>query len=718
MTHGNGPQVGLLALQAAAGRDRDAARRARGGVGRDDRLRPRPGARQRDGRARGGHRADAGRRRPRPIRPSTVRRSRSAPYLAADREAAGAARRVDPGPSRATADYCRRVVASPEPRAIIELEPIRRLSPAGVIVICAGGGGVPVARTPDGSLAGVEAVVDKDLTAALLATDLDADALLLLTDVDAVHVDHGMRRASAAVATATPDELRALRLPAGSMAPKAEAAARFVAATGAQSPPSAASRTRPPCSPGPPAPPIRARRPSRSVVPYELRMRPRPSPDGSHERVGHCVGWHATRIPTSEPLRVVVAGAGVGGLETMVALRGLVGHRVALTLVAPQDDFTVHALEVFEPFGRRDARSAIRSPSWRPISTPASATTRSRASSATTGLVHLQSGDELRLRPRSCSRSGPSPTRPTSTASASSARTTPRRSTGSSPTCAAAARSASRSSLPPGCTWTLPAYELALMVAALATPRELTLVTYEHEPLSAFGAPARRVGARGARRPPVSSCSPGVQATVPHPTIVQLAPGATPRVRPHRPPPAPLRSELPGRPLRRRAASCSSTTPSGCATATMCSPSAMRRPGPTSRAGWPRSRPTSVAEQIAWQVGAEHPPRPYRPVLRGLVRTADGPRYLRAEPPGATHVGRGLRPVPVVAGEQGRRALADAVARGPRPRAAARRRRCAGCRPAASAASPSDDARSVIARTRAADRSRWRPDAATRPSSA
>ena len=55
--------------------------------------------------------------------------------------------------------------------------------------------------------------------------------------------------------------------------------------------------------------------------------------------------------PDEEPLRVVVAGAGVGGLETMVALRGLVGRRVALTLVAPQDDFTVHALEVFEPFG-------------------------------------------------------------------------------------------------------------------------------------------------------------------------------------------------------------------------------------------------------------------------------------------------------------------------------------------------------------------------------
>ena len=60
--------------------------------------------------------------------------------------------------------------------------------------------------------------------------------------------------------------------------------------------------------------------------------------------------------PDDNPLRVVVAGAGVGGLETMVALRSLVGHRVALTLVAPQDDFTVHALEVFEPFGLGSAQ--------------------------------------------------------------------------------------------------------------------------------------------------------------------------------------------------------------------------------------------------------------------------------------------------------------------------------------------------------------------------
>lgn len=120
----------------------------------------------------------------------------------------------------------RRVVASPQPRAIVELQAIRQLSAAGVIVVCAGGGGVPVRRTAEGLLEGVEAVVDKDLTAALLASDLEADALLLLTDVDAIHLDHG-QPTERPVRHASPATLRALDLAAGSMGPKAEAAARF-----------------------------------------------------------------------------------------------------------------------------------------------------------------------------------------------------------------------------------------------------------------------------------------------------------------------------------------------------------------------------------------------------------------------------------------------------------------------------------------------------------
>ena len=124
----------------------------------------------------------------------------------------------------------RRVVASPEPLSVIELETIRLLSNAGVLVVCTGGGGIPV-RIDDGVVSGVEAVVDKDLSAALLAIALDADALMMLTDVDAVYDGWGTSQA-VPVRLITPERLLAMKLPAGSMGPKAEAAARFVKATG------------------------------------------------------------------------------------------------------------------------------------------------------------------------------------------------------------------------------------------------------------------------------------------------------------------------------------------------------------------------------------------------------------------------------------------------------------------------------------------------------
>ena len=121
----------------------------------------------------------------------------------------------------------RRVVPSPEPQAIIELATIRTLVDLGVIVICAGGGGIPVVKNGAGRLHGVEAVIDKDLSAALLALELQADALLLLTDVDGIQLDHGTPSARP-LRDATPSELEALDLPAGSMGPKADAARRFV----------------------------------------------------------------------------------------------------------------------------------------------------------------------------------------------------------------------------------------------------------------------------------------------------------------------------------------------------------------------------------------------------------------------------------------------------------------------------------------------------------
>ncbi|MEV4611575.1 carbamate kinase [Kitasatospora sp. NPDC049258] len=126
----------------------------------------------------------------------------------------------------------RRVVPSPRPQAIVELPAIRALLAGGVVVIAAGGGGVPVVRNGDsGLLRGVEAVVDKDRTAALLAEQLDADALLILTDVTHVFARFGAAHPGPLV-TATPEQLRRLDLPAGSMRPKAEAVAAFAEHTG------------------------------------------------------------------------------------------------------------------------------------------------------------------------------------------------------------------------------------------------------------------------------------------------------------------------------------------------------------------------------------------------------------------------------------------------------------------------------------------------------
>jgi len=120
----------------------------------------------------------------------------------------------------------RRIVASPEPRRIVEIESVRTLMRAGHVVVCAGGGGVPVHRDAGGTLHGVEAVVDKDLSASMLAIDLMADTLLLLTDTRCVYRD--WPTCTDPIWELNPTEARRLDLPPGSMGPKVEAAARFV----------------------------------------------------------------------------------------------------------------------------------------------------------------------------------------------------------------------------------------------------------------------------------------------------------------------------------------------------------------------------------------------------------------------------------------------------------------------------------------------------------
>jgi carbamate kinase len=128
-------------------------------------------------------------------------------------------------------EFFRRVVPSPEPLDVLGLPSIACLIEAGALVICAGGGGIPVMYDCEGALRGVEGVIDKDLAAALLAERLGADMLVMLTDVEAVQSDWGTP-AAAPIRRADPGRLRALDFASGSMGPKVDAACRFVERTG------------------------------------------------------------------------------------------------------------------------------------------------------------------------------------------------------------------------------------------------------------------------------------------------------------------------------------------------------------------------------------------------------------------------------------------------------------------------------------------------------
>jgi carbamate kinase len=137
---------------------------------------------------------------------------------------------------RPDGDGLRRVVPSPLPRRIFEIEAIKSLLEQGCVVICAGGGGIPTVYTDEPApagrrLVGVEAVIDKDLASALLAESLEADLLAIVTDVDAVYVNWGTPH-QRALGRATPAELAALDFAEGSMGPKVRAACQFVERTG------------------------------------------------------------------------------------------------------------------------------------------------------------------------------------------------------------------------------------------------------------------------------------------------------------------------------------------------------------------------------------------------------------------------------------------------------------------------------------------------------
>ena len=127
-------------------------------------------------------------------------------------------------------DKWRRVVASPQPKQIFEIRPIKWLLEKGAIVIAAGGGGIPTVYEAGRRLRGIEAVIDKDWCSELLARELEADFFIMATDADAVYIDWGKPN-QRAIRSTHPDALRSHSFPAGSMGPKVEAACHFAEAT-------------------------------------------------------------------------------------------------------------------------------------------------------------------------------------------------------------------------------------------------------------------------------------------------------------------------------------------------------------------------------------------------------------------------------------------------------------------------------------------------------
>jgi carbamate kinase len=150
-------------------------------------------------------------------------------YMQAEAERVGAARHWS---MAADGAGYRRVVASPQPLRVVGLDPIKWLLEHGAVVIAVGGGGIPVARNGSGgALHGVEAVIDKDLSSAVLARELQADCLVIATDVPAVYLDWGAPQ-QRALGSVTPEQLDQYSFATGSMGPKVVAACAFVRKTG------------------------------------------------------------------------------------------------------------------------------------------------------------------------------------------------------------------------------------------------------------------------------------------------------------------------------------------------------------------------------------------------------------------------------------------------------------------------------------------------------
>jgi len=341
---------------------------------------------------------------------------------------------------------------------------------------------------------------------------------------------------------------------------------------------------------------------------------------------------YSVPLPASEPLRVVVAGAGVAGLETLVALRALAADRVAPALVAPEATFSVRALGVFEPFGvgrpheaplaeltadlrvpwHRDAVARVHR-DRREVALWSGATLPYDVLVLAVGAVSYPAFDHGVCFDRA-------------------------RKPEQFDELLAAART-SRSGhvavvVPHGATRTLPGYELGLLLAGFGREHGLrvTVVTAEAEPLSAFG-PAAGALVRAELAAAGAALVAGVHATVPSDTVVELGDGR--RLRADHVVHVPLLAgpRIAGVPYDTagfvavdgdlRVVGDADVYAVGDGTT-----------GPIKHGGLAAEQAAAAAERIAWRAGAEQPPRPYAPALRALLRTERGPRYLRAEPPG------------------------------------------------------------------------------------
>ena len=490
--------------------------------------------------------------------------------------------------------HWRRVVPSPEPQSIVELPTIRLLVEAGVLVVCVGGGGIPVLVDRDGRLRGVEAVIDKDRAAALLAVGLGADALLLLTDVAAVERGHGTPEAEP-IAKATAAELRALDLPAGSMGPKADAAAWFADATGGHA---AIGRLTDAAA-------VLEGRSGTTVIPSPARGRP------------------AAR-------RVLVAGSGVAAVEAVLALRHEAGRHFEIELLAPAHAMDHAPASVAAPFGlgapppldlrQLAARYDVNLVEDELIEVDAGARRTRLASGQERPYDHLLVAVGARPRPGlagALTFRGPADV-PSMEWVLDEVRRGHRRQLAVV--------------VPPGATWTMPAYELAIMAGAVTrdlAEATVTLLTPEREPLWLFGdaagaalrellaerGVALETGARAVRVTDDVLWLEDGRAIVAD-TVVSLPLLAGPGI-PGLPADADgfLPTDAHGRVI-----GADGVLAAGDATTF-----------PVKQGGLATQQADAAAATIAHELGAPREPRPFVPVLRGLLLTGGAPLYLRAE---------------------------------------------------------------------------------------